>query len=123
MLTPKRQRHQAHGGWSPGLITWWADREGLLERDGRKDAMARRRVSRLQKRILRLFVAEHRRTQGGASSSYYELVKALGGDKSNISHSLRTLEEGGWIVILRTPGGQANAIDLTPEGLKKASEI
>ncbi len=85
--------------------------------------MARRRVSRLQKRILRLFVAEHRRTQGGASSSYYELVKALGGDKSNISHSLRTLEEGGWIVILRTPGGQANAIDLTPEGLKKASEI
>jgi hypothetical protein len=25
--------------------------------------------------------------------------------------------------ILRTPGGQANAIDLTPEGLKNASEI
>jgi len=54
---------------------------------------------------------------------YYELVKVLGGDKSNISHSLRTLEERGWIVILRTPGGQANSIDLTPEGLKNASEI
>jgi hypothetical protein len=68
-------------------------------------------------------VAEHRRTQGGASSSHYELVKALGGDKGNISHSLRTLEERGWIVILRTPGGQANSIDLTSEGLNNASEI
>lgn len=85
--------------------------------------MAIRRVSRLQKRLLRLLVAEHRRTQGGSSTSHYELVKALGGDKSNISHSLHTLEKRGWIVILRTPGGQANAIDLTPEGLKSASEI
>jgi DNA-binding MarR family transcriptional regulator len=68
-------------------------------------------------------VAEHRRTQGGSSTSHYELVKALGGDKSNISHSLHTLEKRGWIVILRPPGGQANAIDLTPEGLKNASEI
>ena len=84
--------------------------------------MAIRRISRLQKRILRLLVTEHRRTQGGASS-HYTVVKAVGGDKGNISHSLRTLEERGWIVILRTPGGQANAIDLTPEGLKNASEI
>jgi hypothetical protein len=67
--------------------------------------MARRRVSRLQKRILRLLVAEQRRPQGGAASSHYELVKALGGDKGNISHSLRTLEERGWLIILRTPGG------------------
>jgi DNA-binding MarR family transcriptional regulator len=85
--------------------------------------MARRRVSRLQKRILRLLVAEYHRTQGGAAGSHYELVKALGGDKGNISHSLRTLEERGWLVILRTPSGQANSIDLTPEGLKNASEI
>jgi DNA-binding MarR family transcriptional regulator len=70
-----------------------------------------------------LLVAEHRRTQGGTSSSHYELGKALDGDKSNIRHSLHTLEERGWIVILRTPGGQAHAIDLTPEGLKNASEI
>ena len=68
-------------------------------------------------------MAAHRRPQGGTSSSHYELVKALAGDKSNISHSLHTLEERGWIVILRTPGGQANSIDLTPEGLKNASEI
>ena len=70
--------------------------------------MAMRRVSRLQKRILRWLAADHRRTQGGTTSSHYDLVKALGGDKSNISHSLRTLEERGWIVISRTPGGQAN---------------
>jgi len=85
--------------------------------------MARRRVSRLQKRILRLLVAEYHRTQGGAAGRHYELVKALGGDKGNISHSLRTLEERGWLIILHTPGGQANSIDLTPEGLKNASEI
>jgi DNA-binding MarR family transcriptional regulator len=85
--------------------------------------MAMRRVSRLQKRLLRWLAADHRRTQGGTTSSHYDLVKALGGDKSNISHSLRTLEERGWVVISRTPGGQANSIDLTSEGLKNASEI
>ena len=68
--------------------------------------MAIRRVSRLQKRLLRLLVAEHRRTQGGSSTSHYELVKALGGDKSNISHSLHTLEKRGWIVILRPPAAR-----------------
>jgi DNA-binding MarR family transcriptional regulator len=85
--------------------------------------MAIRRVSRLQKRILRWLVADQRRTQGGTSSSHNELVKAVDGDKSNISHSLHTLEARGWIVILRTPGGQANSIALTPEGLKNAAEI
>jgi hypothetical protein len=85
--------------------------------------MARRRVSRLQKRIRRLLVAEHRRTQGGTSSSHHELVQVLGGDKGNINPSLHTLEERGWVILLRTPGGQANAIDLTPAGLKNASEI
>jgi DNA-binding MarR family transcriptional regulator len=85
--------------------------------------MAIRRISRRQKRILRLLVAEHGRTQGGTASSHYELVQVLGGDKGDISHSLHTLEERGWIVILRTPGGQASSIDLTPEGLKNASDI
>ena len=68
-------------------------------------------------------MAEHRRTQGGTARRHYDLVKALDGDKGNISHSLYTLEARGWIVILRTAGGQANSIDLTPEGLKNASEI
>jgi hypothetical protein len=51
------------------------------------------------------------------------LVKVLGRDKSTSSHSLRLLEERGWIVILPTPGGEANAIALTPERLKNASEM
>ncbi len=51
-----------------------------------------------------------------------ELVKALGGDKSTLSHSLRMLEGWGLIVIGRTPGGRANALHLTPEGLEKAAE-
>ena len=55
--------------------------------------------------------------------SHYELVKALGGDKGNISHSLRTLEARGWIAIGRTSGGRADSLDLTPAGLEKASEI
>ena len=52
-----------------------------------------------------------------------ELLQALPGDKSNISRSLRTLEAREWIVIERTAGGKAQALYLTPEGLKKASEI
>jgi DNA-binding MarR family transcriptional regulator len=51
------------------------------------------------------------------------LVKALGSDKGNISHSLRTLEARGWIVLGRTPGGRAESLYLTPTGLEKASEI
>jgi len=85
--------------------------------------MAAQRVSRLQKRILKLRVAEYHRTQGGMSLSHYELVKALGGYKGNISQSLRTLAARGWVLIGRTSGGRAEYLDLTPEGLEKALEI
>ena len=61
--------------------------------------------------------------QGGTSMSHYELVKALEGDKGNISHSLRPLESKGWIVIDRTSSGRAAYLALTPEGLEKAAEI
>jgi DNA-binding MarR family transcriptional regulator len=47
-------------------------------------------------------------------------VQAL---KSNVSHSLRTLEARGLIVISRTSGGQANTVDLTSEGRNLASEL
>jgi DNA-binding MarR family transcriptional regulator len=67
-------------------------------------------------------MAEHHRTHGGTSMGHLELVKALAGDKSTISHSLRTLETRGWIVIGRTPGGRAEYLDLTPAGREKASE-
>jgi DNA-binding MarR family transcriptional regulator len=85
--------------------------------------MTTQRVSRRQKRMLRLLLAEHHRPHGGMAMGHRELVKALAGDQSNISHSLRTLETRGWIVIGRTRGGRAESLDLTPAGLKKASEI
>ena len=85
--------------------------------------MATQRVSRLQQHSLRWLLADHQRTRGVMASSHAELVKALGGDKGNISHSLRTLEARGWIVLGRTRGGRADAVYLTPVGLEKASEI
>ena len=85
--------------------------------------MATQRVSRLQKHILRWFLADHQRTRGVIASSHAELVKALGGDKGNLSYSLRTLAARGWLVLGRTPGGRAESLYLTPAGLEKASEI
>ena len=85
--------------------------------------MATQRLSQLQKQILRWLWADEQRTHGGTSSSHPKLLQALPDDKSNISRSLRTLEAREWIVIERTAGGKAQALYLTPEGLKKASEI
>ena len=85
--------------------------------------MATQRLSQLQKQILRWLWADEQRTHGGTSSSHHELLQALPSDKSNVSRSLRTLEAREWIVIERTAGGKAQALYLTPEGLKKASEI
>jgi DNA-binding MarR family transcriptional regulator len=45
-----------------------------------------------------------------------DLVRALPGDKGNISHSLQTLEARGLIALGRSPGGKAEALWLTPEG-------
>ena len=85
--------------------------------------MAAQRMSRLQKQMLRWLLADHHRTRGVIASSHEALVKALGGDKGNISHSLRMLEARGWIVLGRTPGGRSESLYLTPTGLEKASEI
>jgi DNA-binding MarR family transcriptional regulator len=85
--------------------------------------MATPRVSRLQQHMLRWLLADHHHTRGVMTSSHAELVKAIGSDKGNISHSLRTLEARGWIVLERTWGGRAEALYLTPVGLEKASEI
>ncbi|PON09916.1 MarR family transcriptional regulator, partial [Candidatus Entotheonella serta] len=52
-----------------------------------------------------------------------ELVQSLGRDKSNVSHSLQTLEARGLITIGRSSGGQATHLDLTPEGRKLASNL
>ena len=85
--------------------------------------MAPRRLSRLQRRILSCLLAEYRRTHGGTSPGHVDLVKALGGDKGNISHSLRTLEARRLIRIGRTSGGQASYVDLTSEGRDLALQV
>jgi len=85
--------------------------------------MAARRLSRLQRHILRCLFMQYQRTKGVSAMGHQELVQTLRQDKSNISHSLRTLAARGLIVIGRTPGGKADSLDLTAEGRKVASEI
>ena len=81
--------------------------------------MAPTRLSRLQHRILAWLVAEDQRTRGTMAASHEDLVRALvarGHDKGNLSTSLKGLEVKGLVTIARTPGGKAEAVELTPEG-------
>ena len=48
--------------------------------------MAAQRLSRRQKRILQWLAADHQRTRGMITSSHQDLVRALPGDKGNMSH-------------------------------------
>jgi hypothetical protein len=57
--------------------------------------MAAQRLSRRQKRTLQWLATDHQRTRGMITSSHQDLVRALPGDKGNISHSLHTLEARG----------------------------
>src|SRR3712207_7341189 len=54
--------------------------------------MTARRLSKLQRQILHKMWTQYGRTQGGISTGHLDLVRALGRDKSNVSHSLRTLD-------------------------------
>ena len=85
--------------------------------------MAAQRLSRRHKRILQWLAADYQHTRGLIRSSHQDLVRALPGDKGNIRHSLQTLEARGLIVIGRSPGGKAEALWLTPEGQKWASQF
>ena len=85
--------------------------------------MAAQRLSRRQKQILQWLAVDHQRTRGMIRSSHQDLVRALPGDKGNISHSLQTLEARGLIVIGRSPSGKAEAVWLTSEGQKWASHL
>ena len=85
--------------------------------------MAAVRLSQLQKHILRWLAADHQRTKGVTASSHPELVHALHRDKGNISHSLRTLERHGFLSIGRSSGGHAEAVRLTAEGQKRATQL
>jgi hypothetical protein len=43
--------------------------------------------------------------------------------KSNLSHSLHNLARKGLSALTKTPGGQAEAIDLTAEGRQKGAQL
>jgi transposase/DNA-binding MarR family transcriptional regulator len=94
-----------------------------LPTGSQRTAMAAQRLSRRQKHILQWLVMDHQRTRGIITSSHQDLVRALPGDKGNISHSLQTLEARGLIVIGRSPGRKAESVWLTSEGQKWASQL
>jgi len=84
--------------------------------------MAAQRLSRRQKRLLQWVAAAHQRTRGMITSSPQNLVRALPGDKGNLSQRLHTFEARGLMVIGRSPGGKAESVGLTPERQKWASQ-
>ena len=85
--------------------------------------MAAQRLSQRHKRILQWLAADYQRTRGMITSSHQDLVRAVPGDKGNLSHRLRTREARGLIVTGRSPGGKAEAVWLTVEGQKWASQL
>ena len=85
--------------------------------------MAAQRLSQRQQHIPQWLATDHQRTRGMITSSHQDLVRALPGDKGNISHSLRTLEARGLLVIGRSPGGKAESVWLALEGQKWASQL
>lgn len=85
--------------------------------------MTAARLSRLQRRMLGWILTDHQRTDGTSSTSHQELVQAMPCTKGNLSISLKTLEARGLVTIERTPGGQAESVRLSAEGLKRASQL
>jgi DNA-binding MarR family transcriptional regulator len=88
--------------------------------------MARERPSWLQRRLLAWLVAEEQRLKGTMAAEHRALVRAmqaLGYNKGNVSTSLKGLERKGMIRVQRTPGGQAEAVDLMPAGRTLAEVV
>jgi DNA-binding MarR family transcriptional regulator len=85
--------------------------------------MAANRLSRLQRRILAWLAAEDQRTRGTMAASHQDLARALAHGKGNVSTSLKGLERKGLIRLRRTPGGKAEAVDLTAEGRMLAEVV
>jgi DNA-binding MarR family transcriptional regulator len=85
--------------------------------------MAAERLSALQRRILAWLWQEEQHTKGMMAVSYADVVQALAHEKGNLSHSLRNLEAKGLVRIVRTPGGKAEALDLTPQGRKLVAHL
>ena len=82
--------------------------------------MTATRLSRLQRRILRYVYEAEAGSRWSVSPGHLDLVRALGGNKGNISISLRNLEAKGLVVVYRTRGGKAESVWLTREGKNRA---
>ena len=126
----RRYEQTVSGGWVAVLIPETPEDQAEIERleirgevndyasfgDRRAEvAAAAPRLSRLQRRILAWLVAEEQRTRGTMAASREDLVRALValGFEGNVSTSLKGLEAKGLVTIARTPGGKAEAVDLT----------
>jgi DNA-binding MarR family transcriptional regulator len=57
------------------------------------------------------------------AASQAKLVSALAYDKGNVSTSLKGLAAKGLVTITRTPGGHAEAVDLTAEGRQRVARL
>ena len=78
--------------------------------------MAAERLSQLQRRMLQWLYEVEASHSWRYRSGYYELRQALGGNKGNMSVSLRNLEAKGLISVSRTSGGWASTVWLTEAG-------
>ena len=88
--------------------------------------MAPERLSRLQRRLLAWLLAEDQRMRGTIAADHRDLVQALVGlgyDQGNVSTSLQGLARKGLVTITRTPGGKAEAVDLTAEGRNQVARL
>ena len=85
--------------------------------------MAVQRLSQLQRRILCYVYEAEASRDWRYRPGYGEVRQALGGNKGNMSVSLRNLEAKGLIQVYRTPGGQASTVWLTEAGKNRASTL
>jgi len=57
------------------------------------------------------------------AASHEDLVRAMTHDKGNLSTSLKGLEAKGLLTIHPTPGGRAEAVDLTRERRNRVASL
>ena len=85
--------------------------------------MAAKRLSGLQRRLLKWLYETEASHGWRLSASYFDLRQALGGNKGNLSVSVRNLEAKGLIQLYRTSGGQVSSVWLTKEGKNRVENL
>jgi DNA-binding MarR family transcriptional regulator len=85
--------------------------------------MATERLSGLQRRLLQVIYEAEACSKWSVSPSHVEISQAMGGNKGNVSVSLRNLEAKGLVRVYRTRGGKADSVWLTREGKNRAAKL